>query len=211
MNRRICCRKNCVVFLQIDIHDHLYLLLFDHSIKTYILCKKTIEMQKFTIALDRNSSVVNFRFVTPLKSKLKTAISDVFPCSPYFTFLGPYKQDTEFDLKLWNYEIRANTKGQLLKSKLVKYYGQQRILNFLSRVKTCFSWWKIYWMLWTMCLAYTPNKILGIFVLFILVNDLRYLKLSIWYILIYPDVLQCYVNSIYSNVTVYPYCILTHA
>ena len=65
MNRRICCRKNCVVFLQIDIHDHLYLLLFDHSIKTYILCKKTIEMQKFTIALDRNSSVVNFRFVTP--------------------------------------------------------------------------------------------------------------------------------------------------
>ena len=37
-------QKNCVVFLQIDIHDHLYLLLFDHSIKTYILCKKTIEI-----------------------------------------------------------------------------------------------------------------------------------------------------------------------
>ena len=126
----------------------------------------------------------------------------MFPFSPYFTFLGPYKQDTEFDLKLWNYEIRANTKGQLLKSKLVKYYGQQRILNFLSRVKTCFSWWKIYWMLWTMCLEYTPNKILGIFVLFILVNDLRYLKLSIWYIPIYPVVLKankhcyCYLASV---------------
>ena len=84
MNRRICCRKNCVVFLQIDIHDHLYLLLFDHSIKTYILCKKTIEMQKFTIALDRNSSVVNFRFVTPLKSKLKTAISGCVSLLPIF-------------------------------------------------------------------------------------------------------------------------------
>ena len=84
MNRRICCRKNCVVFLQIDIHDHLYLLLFDHSIKTYILCIKTIEMQKFTIALDRNSSVVNFRFVTPLKSKLKTAISGCVSLFPIF-------------------------------------------------------------------------------------------------------------------------------
>ena len=84
MNRRICCRKNCVVFLQIDIHDHLYLLLFDHSIKTYILCKKTIEMQKFTIALDRNSSVVNFRFVTPLNSKLKTAIPGCVSLFPIF-------------------------------------------------------------------------------------------------------------------------------
>ena len=84
MNKRICCRKNCVVFLQIDIHDHLYLLLFDHSIKTYILCKKTIEMQKFTIALDRNSSVVNFRCVTPLKSNLKMAISGCVSLFPIF-------------------------------------------------------------------------------------------------------------------------------
>ena len=77
-------QKNGVVFLQIDIHDHLYLLLFDHSVKTYILCIKTIEMQKFTIALDRNSSVVNFRFVTPLKSKLKTAISGCVSLFPIF-------------------------------------------------------------------------------------------------------------------------------
>ena len=77
-------QKTGVVFLQIDIHDHLYLLLFDHSIKTYILYKKTIEMQKFTIALDRNSSVVNFRFVTPLKSKLKMAISGCVSLFPIF-------------------------------------------------------------------------------------------------------------------------------
>ena len=77
-------KTKCVVFLQIDIHDHLYLLLFDHCIKTYILCIKTIEMQKFTIALDRNSSVVNFRFVTPLKSKLKTAISGCVSLFPIF-------------------------------------------------------------------------------------------------------------------------------
>ena len=77
-------KTKCVVFLQIDIHDHLYLLLFDHTIKTYILYIKTIEIQKFTIALDRNSSVVNFRFVTPLKSKLKTAISGCVSLFPIF-------------------------------------------------------------------------------------------------------------------------------
>ena len=84
MNRRICCRKNGDVFLQIDIHDHLYLLLFDHSVKTYILCIETIKMQKFTIALDRNSCVVNFRFVTPSKSKLKMAISGCVFLFPIF-------------------------------------------------------------------------------------------------------------------------------
>ena len=55
------------------------------------------------IYLNKKGKAKVFVFAVAFLLKIKERIGqyqDVFPFSPYFTFLGPYKQDTEFDLKL---------------------------------------------------------------------------------------------------------------